>query len=260
MNDADPFDPTFYGERIADIYDDLYSEVDEELVARLAEFAGEGPALELGVGTGRIAIPLHRRGVDVVGIDASAAMLDKLQAKPQGKEITLIHGDFSALELEKRFTLIYVVFNTFYGLLTQDAQIRCIRNVAGHLSENGVFVFEGFVPDLCRYHEQQEVRGFTAGDSAVKMDISELDPVNQRISSRHVLLSSEGIEIYPVELRYIWPSELDLMAQLAGLVLDHRWGAWDGTPFTARSWRHISVYGRPDASLNVTPLVEEANS
>lgn len=259
MNDTDRFDPTFYGERIAGIYDDLYSEVDKEAVDRLVEFAGEGHALELGVGTGRVAIPLHRRGVDVMGIDASAAMLDKLRAKPYGKAIGVIQGDFSAFELKDRFNLIYVVFNTFYGLLTQEAQVQCVHSVADHLTEDGVFVFEGFVPDMCRYRDQQEVRGFTAGDSAVKIDVSELDPVDQRISSRHVLLSTKGAEIYPVELRYIWPSELDLMAQLAGLVLDHRWGAWDRSPFTARSWRHISIYGRPDASLNVTPLMEAAN-
>lgn len=256
MNSSDPFDPTFYGERIADVYDDLYREVDEKAVDRLAEFAGEGSALELGIGTGRIALPLHQRGVSVVGIDASAAMLAKLRAKPQGEKIRVIHGDFSTFELEDRFHLIYVVFNTFYGLLTQEAQVRCLRSVADHLAEDAVFVVEGFVPDLCRYRDQQEVRGFTSGDTAIKLDVSELDPVDQRISSRHVRLSEQGIEIYPVELRYVWPSELDLMAQLAGLVLDHRWGSWDRAPFTANSYRHISVYGRPDPSLDVTPLVE----
>lgn len=258
MNETHAFDASFYGERIAEVYDDLYPEVDEDAVDRLAEFAGEGRALELGVGTGRVALPLRERGIDVAGIDASPAMLDKLQAKPLGKEIQAIHGDFSAFELEHRFRLIYVIFNTFYGLLTQEAQVRCFRSVADHLTDDGVFVVEGFVPDLCRYRDQQEVRGFTAGDSAVKIDVAELDPVDQHISSRHVLLSEEGIEIYPVELRYAWPPELDLMAQLAGLVLDHRWGTWDRSPFTARSWRHISVYGRPDPPLDVTLLAEEA--
>ena len=259
MNDSDAFDPTFYGERIADVYDDLYREVDEEAVGRLAEFAGEGRALELGIGTGRIALPLQHRGVNVVGIDASAAMLAKLQAKPRGEEIQVIHGDFSAFELDDRFSLIYVVFNTFYGLLTQEAQVRCFRCVADHLTGDGVFVIEGFVPDLCRYRDQQEVRGFTTGDTTIKLDVSELDPVDQRISSRHVRLSQEGIEIYPAELRYAWPSELDLMAQLADLVLDHRWGSWDRAPFTARSYRHISVYGRPDPPLDVTPLIDKAD-
>ena len=241
MNEGTVVDAALYGDRIAGIYDDLYREVDEEAIERLAEFAGEGRALELGIGTGRVALPLHRRGVDVAGIDASPAMLDKLRAKPQGKQIECIHGDFSDFALEDRFSLIYVVFNTFYGLLTQQAQVQCLRCVADHLTEDGVFVFEGFVPDLCRYRDQQEVRGFTAGTRAVKLDISEIDPVDQLISSRHVLLAEDGVEIYPVELRYVWPSELDLMAQLAGLVLDHRWGAWDRSPFTARSWRHISA-------------------
>jgi SAM-dependent methyltransferase len=258
MNEEDIVNAALYGDRIAGIYDDLYREVDEEAVERLAEFAGEGRALELGIGTGRIALPLHRRGVDVAGLDASPAMLDKLRAKPQGTQIELIPGDFSDFKLEDRFSLIYVVFNTFYGLLTQQAQVECLRCVADHLTEDGVFVFEGFVPDLCRYRDQQEVRGFTAGSSAVKLDISEIDPVDQLISSHHVLLAEDGVEIYPVELRYVWPSELDLMAQIAGLVLDHRWGAWDRSPFTARSWRHIAVYGHPDPPLDVTPLVEEA--
>jgi hypothetical protein len=238
------YDETTYGQRIAEMYDELYSDYDPAVIERLAELAGPGPALELGIGTGRIALPLHERGITVHGIDASEAMVSKLRAKPHGAEIEVLMGSFAAFKMDTRFRLIYVVFNTFFNLQTQEEQVQCFRCVSQHLAPDSVFLMEVFVPDLCRFTDHQTVRAIRVTDQAVNVEVSQVDPVAQRVTTKHVLLSEEGIRLFPVRLRYAWPSELDLMAQITGLSLRHRWGSWSRGAFTKDSQRHISVYGR----------------
>ena len=231
------------GERIAGIYDDWYGAFDDATVATLGELAQGVRALELGIGTGRVALPLLHSGVEVHGIDASEAMVDRLRAKPGGENIPVSLGDFADIAVEGQFSLIYVLFNTFFSLLTQDDQVRCFENVARHLSADGVFLIEVFVPDLKRFDGGQAVRATRVGNDEVRLDVSQLDRASQCVVSQHVALTEQGVRLYPVKLRYAWPSELDLMARLAGLELRHRWDSWQRTPFTEESGKHISVYG-----------------
>lgn len=237
------YDDTTYGERIAEVYDEMYAKYDAA-IDLLHELARGGRVLELGIGTGRIALPLHRRGVDVMGIDASPAMIAKLHAKPDGAGIEVVQGSFAQIDVERQFDLIYVVFNTFYALLTQAEQVQCFQSVAAHLTEAGVFLIEAFVPDLSRYDGRQSVRAINLSEDRVTLDVAQLDLLTQQVTAQHVLLSEEGMRLYPVKLRYAWPSEFDLMAQLADLSLKHRWSSWEKDEFTAESGRHVSVYGR----------------
>jgi SAM-dependent methyltransferase len=240
------FDETTYGERIAGIYDDLYAEYQEATVDLLWELARGGRALELGIGTGRIALPLCQRGVEVTGIDASPAMIARLHAKPGGGEIEVLESSFTEFDLPARFDLVYVVFNTFFGLLTQEDQVRCFQSVARHLADDGLFLLEVFVPDPCRFEADQTIRAVRVEADEVRLDVTQHSPVEQQVTSQHVWLSEEGVRLYPVVLRYAWPSELDLMARLAGLRLRHRWDSWEKGVFSATSTRHISVYGRAE--------------
>lgn len=235
-----------YGERIAGIYDEWYISFEEAAVTTLSQLAGNGRALELGIGTGRLALPLRARGVAIEGVDASPAMVEKLRAKPGGEAISVTLGNFADVEVDGRFSLIFVAFNTFFALLTQAEQVRCFENVAGHLEPGGVFVIEAFVPDLARYSSgRQTLRTLRVSEDEVHLDATLLDPVNQQLTSQHVVLSEQGTRLYPVRLRYAWPAELDLMARLAGLRLRERWGDWQQGKFTADSGRHVSVYERP---------------
>lgn len=231
-----------YGERIADVYDDWYHAYDEAAITTLAELAQGGRALELGIGTGRIALPLQQAGVNVQGIDASPAMLAKLQAKPGGENIPVTIGNFADVAVEGEFNLIYIAFNTFFALLTQAEQIRCFENVARRLTPEGVFVVEAFVPDLTLFNRGQSVRAIGVNEGEVRLDTTLLDTVNQHLTSQHVVLTEQGIRFYPVKLRYVWPSEFDVMARLAGLRLRHRWESWSRSAFSAESGKHISVY------------------
>jgi SAM-dependent methyltransferase len=238
-----------YGERIADVYDAMYGGVDEAAVEVLCELAAGGRALELGIGTGRVALPLRASGIPVHGIDASEAMVAKLRAKPGGETIPVTRGDFAEVAVEGEFDLVYVLFNTFFSLLTQEAQVRCLRNVARHLAPKGRFVIEAFVPDLTRFTGRQAVRAARIAEDEVQLDVSQHDPITQQITSQHLLLSEQGTRLYPVRLRYVWPAELDLMAQLAGLTLGHRWSNWQKRAFTSSSTMHISVYERAEATV-----------
>ena len=233
-----------YGERIAGIYDDLYSKYEEAEITTLHELAQGGRALELGIGTGRIALPLQRMGVEVHGIDASDAMVSKMRTKPGGESIPVALGNFADVPVDGDYALIYVLFNTFYALLTQEEQIRCFQNVCNHLGSTGVFAIEAFVPDLTRYQGDQAIRVIHIGANEVRIDASQLDPESQQITSQHILLSEQGIRLYPVKLRYVWPAEFDLMARLAGMRLKHRWSSWEKANFSAESGKHISVYER----------------
>ncbi len=231
-----------YGEHISAVYDDWYDEYDDATLSTLRELAQGGRALELGIGTGRLALPLQQSGIKVEGIDSSQAMVDRLRRKPGGDKIPVVMGDFADIAVEGRFDLIYVLVNTFYGLLTQEEQLRCFRNVAQHLNAQGSFVIEAFVPDLSRFTRRQSVTVTDMSEDEVQLDVSRHNPVSQQITAQHIVLTEQGICLYPVKLRYAWPTELDLMARLAGLTLKHRWGDWRKGAFSADSTMHISVY------------------
>lgn len=238
----DTDDISTYGERIANIYDDLYSTYNEAMIPALADLSRGGRALELGIGTGRIALPLTQRGIEVHGLDVSPAMVSKLRAKPGGETIPVTLGNFADVAVEGEFSLVYVVFNTFFGLLSQEEQLRCFHNVAQHLTPDGVFLLELFVPDVARFTAGQNLKAIKVTSEGIILDVSLHDPVNQRITAQHVMIRESGVKLYPVQLRYVWPSELDLMAQLAGLRLHQRWGNWQRSPFTSNSGAHISIY------------------
>jgi SAM-dependent methyltransferase len=234
-----------FGEDVAMEYDDNTRRGDEAAtVDFLEQLARGGPALELAIGTGRIALPLAARGVRVDGIDISPAMVARLRAKPGGEQIVVTIGDFAAVPVAGAYRLIYVVFNTLFNLLTQADQVRCFENVATHLSDDGVFVVEGGVPNfLYRLRDDQYVDAEAIGVSAVRLDVGRYDPVSQRLDESHVVLSSAGVRVNPIVTRYAWPSELDLMARIAGLRLRERWDGWNREPFTSRN-NVVSVYER----------------
>lgn len=241
----DDYTAATYGDRMAGVYDSFYRPVDEaERVDVLEDLAAGGRALELGVGTGTYAIPLSGRGVDVHGIDISEAMVEQLRAKEGGAGVSVTIGDFADVEVEGTFSLIYVINNTLFMLTEQEDQVRCFENAAAHLEESGALLVDAFVPDVTRFDRGQEVRARLPDLETVRLDVSTHDPMQQLVDFRHVLLSEAGVQVYPARLRYAWPSELDLMARLAGLRLRERWGDWDRSPFTAKSQGHVSIYER----------------
>ncbi|MFQ5558029.1 MAG: class I SAM-dependent DNA methyltransferase [Acidimicrobiales bacterium] len=244
MDDYEPV--TSFGADTAATYDSDNRRGDEAAtVAFLARLANGGPALELAIGTGRIALPLAAGGTRVAGIDISTAMVEKLRAKPGGDQIEVTIGDFAEVAVAGSYHLIFLVYNTLFNLLTQDDQVRCFENVAAHLDSGGSFVVEAFVPTfLTRLRDDQYVAAESVGVDEVRLDLGRHDPVAQRLEESHVSISRDGVRLQPIVSRYAWPSELDLMARLAGLRLLERWGGWNREPFTGDSRRHISVYGR----------------
>jgi len=225
-------------------YDDELRGDEVEAVSFLESRARNGPALELAIGTGRIALPLAARGVRVDGIDISTAMIERLRSKPGGDELTVTIGDFADVAVSGSYSLVYIVFNTLFNLLTQDDQVRCFENVAAHLTPDGCFVVEAFVPTfLHRLRENQYVDAEAIAVDRVRLDLGRHDPVGQVLDESHVSLSPGGITVNPIVCRYAWPSELDLMARLAGLRLHERWGGWNGEAFTSDSRLHVSVFG-----------------
>ena len=242
------YDPTIYGERLAATYDDLpWTSVDTDgAVTLLADLAGEGPVLELGVGTGRLALPLAARGLQVHGIEASEAMVAQLRAKPDGDQIGVTIGDFTAVELPTRFELVFLAFNTLYALPTQEQQIRCIQNASQHLTPNGRFLVEAFVPDPARWRDGQLFKVTSVDEEGCLLEVGRHNPVTQHLTTARVhLTGSAGVSFHPANHRYVWPSELDVMARLAGLRLGERWGGWKREPFTSACTKHISAYQRP---------------
>ena len=235
-----------YGDRIADVYDEIHAHVStpeliEPIVNILAELAGEGRALELGIGTGRVALPLAKRGVEVHGIDSSESMLAKLREKLDGADILVTVGDLVDAGVGGGYSLVYVVFNTFFAPLTQDAQIDCFQDFARSLSDGGVFLIEAFVPDYSRFERGQSIQAGVVETDRISIDLTRHEPVAQTTMSSHIFISEKRIRLFPVHIRYAWPSELDLMAGLAGMRLLYRWGDWSRNPFTAASTNHISV-------------------
>jgi hypothetical protein len=243
MRDFDPFKA--FGAEVADSYDDAPRGDEAAAVAFLEHLAHGGPALELAIGTGRIGLPLAERGIRVDGVEISRDMVARLRAKPGGDQIAVTVGDFADVPVQGDYRLIFVVFNTLFNLLTQDDQVRCFENVAAHLTDDGVFVVETMVPTyLARLRDDQYVDAEAIGVDEVRLDVGRHDPVTQTLDESHVVLTREGVRLYPIVARYAWPSELDLMARIAGLRLRERWGGWQGEPFTAASRLHVSVYAR----------------
>lgn len=238
------FDPSAYGRHWAQVYDDWYPPLsdDDPLVATLAELAGSRAALEWGVGTGRVALPLARNGVEVHGVDASEEMLERLRAKPGAERVQVTLGDVSDVDVGRRFSLVFGVFNVVFNLLTQDAQVRLFENAARHLEADGTLVVETFVPDPERLGGVPPTTARRVEGDEVVLHAARHDPVEQRIDSALVVLRAGSTEILPVPIRYAWPAELDLMARLAGLRLRERWDDWRRSPFTADAGFAISLY------------------
>ncbi|HKF90994.1 MAG TPA: class I SAM-dependent methyltransferase [Acidimicrobiia bacterium] len=244
MDGREGYDAAAYGDRIADVYDELPTHPPDAdaAAACLADLAGSGPALELAIGTGRLALPLAERGVAVSGIDASEAMVAKLRAKPGGDRIPVAIGDFADVPVDGRFALICVVYNTFFALLDRDAQRRCFERVVDHLAPGGRFVIEAFVPDPSRFERGQHVEVRHIGVDFVLLSVSRHDAATQRVESLLVRLGNDSIRTWPVRIRYSYPDELDVMAEEAGLQLERRWDGWTRERFTTQSVKHVSVY------------------
>jgi SAM-dependent methyltransferase len=243
-----PHDDGYFGERVAARYDEAAAEmfdpaVLDPAVELLAEVAGGGRALEMGIGTGRVALPLARRGVPVHGIELSEAMAARLRAKPDGHVVPVTIGDFATTTVDETFSLVYVVFNTIMNLTTQAAQVACFRNAAAHLEPGGRFVVEVMIPELQRLPVGETFRVFSGSEASWVID--EYDVVNQGLVSHHIEMIGDGWEQVSMPFRYAWPSEFDLMAQLAGMRLRERWGGWYEEPFTAESRSHVSVWEKP---------------
>jgi SAM-dependent methyltransferase len=235
----------YFDKRIAEGYDATSAEmfepeVVEPVVSFLAELAGDGGALELGVGTGRIALPLSQRGVRVHGIDLSPAMVARMRAKPGANQIDVTIGDFATTRVPGTFRLAYLVFNTIMNLTTQDEQVECFRNAAAHLEPGGCFVIEVGVPALQRLPPGETVRAFTV--SPTRLGFDEYDIAAQILYSHHYWVVDGRLETFSAPFRYVWPSELDLMARLAGMALRERWSGWKREPFTSDSTTHVSVW------------------
>jgi SAM-dependent methyltransferase len=241
----------YFDEPVAARYDESSADLFEPatvgpVVEFLADLAGEGAALELGIGTGRIALPLAQRGVRVHGIDLSEAMVARLRAKPGAERIGVTIGDFATTTVDGRFSVAYLVFNTIMNLTTQDEQVACFQNVAAHLEPGGCFVIEVGVPALQRLPPGETVRAFTLTPTHLGFD--EYDVAAQGLISHHYEVVDGQFEVVSMPFRYVWPSELDLMARLAGMTLRERWSGWKREPFTSDSSGHVSVWEKTAAA------------
>ena len=239
------FDPTAYGASgIAEEYDELYESEWETgpAVDRIAELAGAGPVLELGIGTGRLALPLLERGLEVHGVDASAEMVAQLRSKPGGDRIPVVIGDFADADAGRDFRLLVMAFNTIFALPDQEAQVACFANAARHLIPGGAFVVEAWIPDIGAFRHNRLVRPRIMGTDRISIETVQLDPVEQMMRTTQAVLTNGSVRLYPANHRYAWPAELDLMARLAGLHRETRWADWSGAPFTGDSRGHVTVY------------------
>ena len=238
-----------YGEHWAPHYDEITPDADEATIGLLSGYAGSPPrALELAVGTGRLALPLQARGVAVTGVDLSTEMVSLLRGKPGGADIEVVMGDMTTVDVGARYPLVYLAFNTLFALLTQERQLECFSNAERHLERGGRFVLDCFVPDVKRYDAYNTRMAVSSISSktthAYEMSIH--DPVSQIVTSHHVRRLGDGSTVVlPVTIRYAWPAEMDLMARMAGLEREARWGWYDKRPFTETSVQHVSVYRKP---------------
>ncbi|TMK89839.1 MAG: class I SAM-dependent methyltransferase [Actinobacteria bacterium] len=243
-----PDEDGYFDERVAARYDESSADmfdpaVVDPVVDLLVELAGSGCALELGIGTGRIALPLAQRGVPVHGIELSKAMVARLRAKPGGDDIPVAIGDFATTTVDGTFSLAYLVFNTIGNLTTQAAQVACFRNVAAHLEPGGRFLVEVGVPALQRLPPGETFRVFHVSET--KWGFDEYDVATQALTSHHLEVVEGRLERFSVPFRYVWPAELDLMAELAGMSIRERWSGWKREPFTSDSREHVSVWEKP---------------
>jgi SAM-dependent methyltransferase len=240
----DNFDASTFGDKIAASYDEFGGIPDdtEAAVDFLAERAGKQTVLELGVGTGRLAIPLNERGYRVEGIDASAEMIRQMRLHPGGELIPVTVGTFATIGGDKTYSMIFSVFNSFLGLESQDEQVSCIRTAAEHLTQDGCLIIEAEVPEMRLYSRGQNTHVYEVTPNRIVMSASLVDPVGQHVTMSRIVATEDGLRMFPWKIRYVWPSELDLMARLGGLELTERWGGWHHEPFTAFSFRHVSVY------------------
>jgi SAM-dependent methyltransferase len=235
----------WFDEEIAATYDEESADhLDPAMVDLLAELAGGGRALELAIGTGRVAVPLAGRGISVAGIEISPYMLQELRAKPEAAAIEAVQGDMTSARVAGDFRLVYLVYNTITNLLTQDEQVACFENAARHLEPGGTFVVEVFVPILQKLPPGERRHVFAHEPGYVAFD--EYDVATQTLHSHHLRLRSDGTyRRFSPPFRYVWPAELDLMARIAGLRLRERWTDWSRAPFTSASEQHVSVWEKP---------------
>lgn len=239
------FDASEYGASgIADEYDDLYAEEwdTDSAVATIAELAAGGPLLELGIGTGRLALPLLERGLGVHGIDGSPEMLAALHAKPGGDRIDVWTGDFAEVRTGSQYPLVVLAVNTIFALPDQDAQIGCFANAARHLTPGGAFVVEAWIPDIGAFRDRRLVRQRVVRPTVMSIESAQLEPATQMMRTTQAVLRNGSVRLYHANHRYAWPAELDLMARLAGLQLEQRWADWTKAPFAEDSRTHVSVY------------------
>lgn len=239
------FDPaTSFGSDVAKHYDD-YKRGDEDAAAAfLAEFAKESSALEFAIGTGRIALPLATKGVQVDGIELSPHMVEQLRAKPEAQNINVIIGDMCSATTNRQYPLVYLVFNTIFNLLTADDQIRCFENAVRHLTPDGYFVVETALPHAWIYPDKPDyVHTEYVGKDTVVLDVARYDPATQLLEENHVQFTPQGITMSPIVCRLITPGEMDLMARMAGMRLIQRFADWQRTAFDINSKAHVSVYG-----------------
>jgi SAM-dependent methyltransferase len=243
------YDPSTWGDRLADVYEEWLAAtpVDserEQTISLLADLAGEGRVLELAVGSGRLAIPLAERGLDVYGIDASGSMIAKLRERPGGDRVTVSVGNFADVAVEGEFSLIFVVFNTFPALVAQEEQVRCFRNAAEHLTRDGLFVVETATLNRSWLARDNSIYVWGVEPDRVMLSFERHDAATQTTIQMEAWITEQETRFFPSLDRYVWIGELDLMARLAGLELRERYGGWGREPFTAESRRHISAYGR----------------
>lgn len=233
-----------YGKVHASIYDNLFQDRDDldQVSKVLAAHVSNGAALEFGIGTGRVALPLAARGVCVAGVDNSQEMLGKLKEKPGAKDIRATLGSFTEARVEGEFSLVFCVFATMYLVTDQAEQVKVFANAARHLGKGGKFIVEGFVHDRRRFLHDQEVVTNRVGEDVVELRAARLNASTQTISTSRIVLTPNGIQMYPNKLRFIHPSEMDLMAQLHGFALRERWSDWNGSAFNSDSANQIAVY------------------
>lgn len=237
------FDTSSYGRHVADVYDETVVHLPTDAaVDRLVRLAGDGPVCELGIGTGRLALPLQERGLTVAGVEASPDMLAALRRKPGGQDIEVAVGDFAQTRVPGEFTLVVLAVNTIFALPDQAAQVRCFRNAAAHVRPGGRFVVEAWIPDPGAFRAGSALRTLMVAEDQILIEAATLHPADQRMATTKVRFTNAGVRLLPANHRYAWPAELDLMAKLAGMSREHRWQDWSETPFTDDSRTHVSVY------------------
>lgn len=242
------FGPRTFGELYAEEYDELHDPgTTEDCVNLIAELAQGRTILELAIGSGRVALPLKSKGFDICGFDASPEMLELLKRKPGGSEIETWVADMADFALDRKFGFAFLVFNTLYNLTTQSAQVSCFQRVADHLEPGGLFLVEAFMPYREGFERDQSLQAKRVSISTVWLEAAKHDPVTQTVDYQRIRITEDGSQLMPLAMRYVWPSELDLMAALAGLEPVEKWGGWHKQPLTASSDMYVALYARPAA-------------